>query len=89
MEVDEVLTCSLDMRLVWEFYVLLFECYTELLVHLGTNGMFIKSTEYLTIFPLEDERYTLSVEIFLYLECLLETYACLVLRAFFIGFDFF
>ena len=82
-------TRGLDVCFVWEFDILFLEVDTEFFIHLGTYCMFIKSTEYLPIFPLEGECYTLSVEIFLYLKCLFETYACLILGSFFICFHFF
>lgn len=89
MDIDEVFTCSLDMCPVWELDVLLFECYSEFLVHLSTNSMLVETAEYLPILSLESECNTLPVEFLLYLECLFEADTCLVLASFFIGFDFF
>jgi hypothetical protein len=88
MEVDEVLTGSLDVCPVRELDILFFEVDREFFVHLGTNSVFIESTEYLSIFPLEGERYTLPIEIFLYLKSLREADASLITRSFFVGFDF-
>lgn len=89
MDIDEVFTCSLDMCPVWELDVLLFECYSEFLVHLSTNSMLVETAEYLPILSLEGECNTLPVEFLLYLECLFEADTCLILASFFIGFDFF
>lgn len=88
MDVDKVFTCGFDMRSIRELDILFLECYTEFLFYLSTNSMFIETTEYLTILALKGEGYMLSVEVLLYLECLLETYTGLILTSFFVGFDF-
>jgi hypothetical protein len=46
-------TCCLDVCLVRELDILFLEVYTELLVHLRADCMFIQSTEYLSVFSLQ------------------------------------
>ena len=82
MYVDEVFTGSLDMCLVRELDILLFELDRELLVHLRSDCMFVEPTEYLSIFPLQCEGNTLSVEVLLDLEGLSEADASLIACSF-------
>ena len=78
MEVDEVFTGSLDMCLVRELDILLLELDRELLIDSCSDRMFIESTEYLSILPLQCEGNTLSVEVLLDLEGLSESDTSLI-----------
>ncbi len=81
-------TGSLDMCLVRELDILLLELDRELLIDSCSDRMFIESTEYLSILPLQCECDPLSIEVLLDLEGLSEADTSLIACSFFVGFDF-
>ena len=87
MEVDEVCACGLDMSLIWEFHIVLIEVDMPLLFHTRDDIIFIDSSEYFSIFPLESIFECLSVEEFLYLIAFFEFFSGLVFSSFFPGLE--
>lgn len=89
MEVDEVRSRSFDVSLVWEFDIVFLEIDTPFLVDTSPDFMLRESTEELPIFSFYTEFERLTVEHFLYLKSLLETFTHFILLSFFILLDFF
>lgn len=89
MKIDEVFTSRLDMGLIRELDILFFKIDPVFFRDSLPNCVFIESTEYLISFSLQCEDDPLSIELFLYIECLFESHARLILLSFFICFEFF
>ena len=87
MEIDEVTTSGLDMDSVWELDILFFESDIVFIIHSSSDGMLIETSEDFFSFSLEGEVDLLSIELFLYFECLLQSLSRLVLGFFLIVFD--
>ncbi len=70
MEIDEVTTSRLDVYSVWEFDILFLESYIVFLTHSSADSMLVESSEYFFSLSLQREVEFLSIELFLYFECL-------------------
>ena len=70
MEIDEVTTSRLDMDSVWELDILFLESDIVFLTHSSADSMLVESSEDLFSLSLEGELEFLSIELFLYFECL-------------------
>lgn len=70
MEIDEVTTGRLDMDSVWEFDILFLEFDIIFLTHSSSDGMLVESSEDFFSLSLQREVEFLSIELFLYFECL-------------------
>ncbi len=79
-------TSRLDMYAIRELDIFFFEFDVEFFTDASPDGMFIESSEDLFSFSLEYECELLSLELFLYFECLFEPESCLVLGFLFVGF---
>lgn len=78
-----------DVSLIWKLDILFLESNSEFFIDLGSDSMFIETTEYFPILSLEYKWDTLTIEFFLDLKSLHETHMRLILSSFFIGFDLF
>jgi hypothetical protein len=88
MEIDEVSTGRLDVYSIRELDILFLESDIELVGYLGSDGVLIESSEDFFSFSLQGELEFLSVELLLYLECLLEALSRLILEFLFVSFYF-
>lgn len=86
VEIDHMRTCSFDVCLIWEFDILFFEIDTVFLMDTGRDIVFIESAENFVSLSFQSELDLLTIELLLYVECLLETHASLVLCSFFLDF---
>jgi hypothetical protein len=89
MEVYEMPSCRLDMYTIGELDVFFLESDIELVMETTPDGVLVESTEYFFSFSLECEFEFLSIELFLYFECSLQSESCLVFGFFGICFDLF
>jgi hypothetical protein len=78
MEVDKMSSCRFDVYTIGELDIFFLESDIELVMETTPDRVFIESTEYFFSFSLECEFEFLSIELFLYFECFLESESCLV-----------
>ncbi len=79
MEIDEVTTSRLDVDSVGELDIFFLEFDIIFFIHSIANTVFVQATEYFFSFSLETELELLSIELFLYFECLFQALSRLIL----------
>ncbi len=89
MEIYQVSTCGLEVRLIREADISLLEIYPKLLTNPRSYLMLSESTKYLSSLTFEYKLEYLSFELRLYLECLEESHTSLIFCFLLIIFDFF
>ena len=86
MEIDEVSPSRFDVDAIRELDIFFLESDIELIGDLGSYTMLIESSEDFFSLSFQGELDFLSVELLLYLKCLLETLSRLILEFLFISF---
>lgn len=87
VEVHNMRASSFYMRAVREFYIFFLEIDAIFCLQTSSDLMFIQSTEDLISLSFEGEFECLTFELFLDIECLEESHACLIGGSFFLGID--
>lgn len=87
MEIDEMRTGSFDMCFIREFDILFLEIDPIFLIDTISDLMLVEPTEDLGSFSFQGEFERLTIEFFLYVECLCETQSRLIGRSFFLNDD--